>query len=129
MKKYILAGLCSIFILALCACGKTKEPIILPDAEDIISVDIKIGEDTVSCSDEAWINGVIENFSKSEPTGEESIQDVPAAERYIKVEFQFEDGTSALFAYEEDGKYYIEQPYQGIYEIKEEAYQQLLEAE
>ena len=127
MKKYILSVVCCIAVLALCACGKKAEPIVLPDAEDVFSVDIKIGEDTVSYSDEAWIGRLIEDFSGAEPTGEECVQDAPAVENYIKMDFQFGEGTSTLFAYEKNGKYYIEQPYQGIYRIKEETYRQLQE--
>ena len=81
MKKYILSVVCCIAVLALCACGKKAEPIVLPDAEDVFSVDIKIGEDTVSYSDEAWIGRLIEDFSGAEPTGEESVQDAPAVEK------------------------------------------------
>ena len=55
-------------------------------------------------------------------------QDVPQAESYIKIDFQFETGTSTLFAYKDSGKYYVEQPYQGIYKIDSQLYSRLQEA-
>ena len=44
-----------------------------------------------------------------------------------EIDFQFEAGTSTLFAYEDSGKYYVEQPYQGIYKIDSQLYSQLQE--
>lgn len=84
-------------------------------------------ENTVSHSDKTWISEIIANISSSEPTKKESVQDVPQAESYIKIDFQFEAGTSTLFAYEDSGKYYVEQPYQGIYKIDSQLYSQLQE--
>ena len=82
----------------------------------------------VSHSDKTWISEIIANISSSEPTNKESVQDIPQAESYIKIDFQFETGTSTLFAYEDSGKYYVEQPYQGIYKIDSQLYGQLQEA-
>ena len=96
---------------------KKAVPITLPQTDEIISIDITVGENTVSHSDKTWISEIIADISSSEPTKKESVQDVPQAESYIKIDFQFETGTSTIFAYEDSGKYYIEQPYQGIYKI------------
>ena len=68
-------------------------------------------------------------ISSSEPTKKESVQDVPQAESYIKIDFQFETGTSTIFAYEDSGKYYIEQPYQGIYKIDSKLFERLQETD
>lgn len=46
----------------------------------------------------------------------ESIQDVPNVETYGKVDITNNSGITTFFYYQEDEKYYIEQPYQGIYE-------------
>ena len=47
-------------------------------------------------------------------------------ESYIKIDFQFETGTSTIFAYEDSGKYYIEQPYQGIYKIDSQLFERFI---
>ena len=115
-------------MLTLVACGKKADPITLPQTDEITSIDITVGGNTVSHSDKTWISEIIANISSSEPTKKESVQDVPQAESYIKIDFQFETGTSTLFAYEDSGKYYVEQPYQGIYKIDSQLYSQLQEA-
>ena len=117
MKKYVSIFLCLACALTLVACGKKADPITLPQTDEITSIDITVGENTVSHADKTWISEIIANISSSEPTKKESVQDVPQAESYIKIDFQFETGTSTLFAYEDSGKYYVEQPYQGIYKI------------
>ena len=121
MKKYVSIFLCLACVLTLVACGKKADPITLPQTDEITSIDITVGENTVSHSDKTWISEIIANTKK------ESVQDVPQAESYIKIDFQFEAGTSTLFAYEDSGKYYVEQPYQGIYKIDSQLYSQLQE--
>lgn len=127
MKKYISLFLCLACILTLAACGEKAAPIVLPQTSDIKSVDVTIGENTVNHIDETWISEIVSDISNSEPTNKESIQDVPQVESYIKIDFQFETGTSTIFAYEENGKHYIEQPYQGIYKIDSQLYERLQE--
>ena len=128
MKKYISIFLCLACVLILVACGKKADPITLPQTDEITSIDITVEGNTVCHSDKTWISEIIANISSSEPTNKESVQDVPQAESYIKIDFQFETGTSTLFAYEDSGKYYVEQPYQGIYKIDSQLYSQLQEA-
>lgn len=127
MKKYTLLSLCLACILSLAACGKNTTPITLPQVSDIISVDITVGENTINHADENWISEMISKISNSEPTKKDSVQDVPQVDNYIKIDIQFEKGTSTLFVYEDNGKYYVEQPYQGIYEIDSQLYEQLQE--
>lgn len=127
MKKYVSIFLCLACVLTLVACGKKADSITLPQTDEITSIDITVGENTVSHSDKTWISEIIANISSSEPTKKESVQDVPQAESYIKIDFQFETGTSTLFAYEDSGKYYVEQPYQGIYKIDSQLYSWLQE--
>lgn len=131
MKKYISLFLCLICILTLTACGKKTDPITLPKAENILSVDVTVAGKTENHLDKFWISNMLSNISNSKPTRKESVQDVPQVECYIKIDIQFKTGTgtSTLFAYEDNGKYYIEQPYQGIYEIDSKQYEQLQEVE
>ena len=108
---------------------KKVAPITLPQTDEITSIDITFGENTVSHSDKTWISEIIADISSSEPTKKESVQDCPQVESYIKIDFQFETGTSTIFAYEDSGKYYIEQPYQGIYKIDSKLFERLQETD
>ena len=125
MKKIFSLFLCVAFVLTLGACGKKASPITLPQADEITSVDISVGKCTVSHSDITWIDEIITGLLNSELTTKESVQDVPQLESYIRIDFQYKTGTSTIFAYEDKGKYYIEQPYQGIYEIDSQLFNKL----
>lgn len=129
MGKFFSLFLSLICVLTLVACGKKADPITLPQTDEIKSIDITVGENTVNHSDKTWISEVIADISGSEPTKKESVQDVPRAESYIKIDFRLETGISTLFAYEDSGKYYLEQPYQGIYKIDSRLFEKLQETE
>ena len=109
-----------------CVWEKSCSHSVAPNS-DITSVDVTVGENTTNHSDTAWISEIISDISSSEPTSKQSVQDFPQTESYIKIDFQFETGTSTIFAYEENGKHYIEQPYQGIYKIDSQLYERLQE--
>ena len=134
MKKILSWFLYITCILTLVACGKRAAPITLPQADEITSIDITIEENTVSHSDKTWISEVIADISSSEPTKKESVQDFPQAKSYIKIDFRhetfrLETETITIFAYEDRGKYYLEQPYQGIYKIDRKLFERLKETD
>ncbi len=137
MKKYIsillciICVLCVAFVLLIPAYSQKAYPIAFPDASDVVSVEITLVEnhnktDTLTHNDYATISTLIKAFSDAKPTRKQSIQDAPSVETYIKVEFRPVTGTSTFFVYEKKGKYYVEQPYQGIYEMDAEQYKLLL---
>ena len=129
MKKYISIFLCLACVLTLVACGKKADPITLPKTDQITSIDITVGGNTVSHSDKTWISEIIADISSSEPTKKESVQDFPQAKSYIKIDFRHETGTITIFAYEDRGKYYLEQPYQGIYKTDRKLFERLKETD
>ena len=129
MKKYVSIFLCLACVLTLVACGKRAAPITLPRADEITSIDITFEENTVSHSDKTWISEIIADISSSEPTKKESVQDFPQAKNYIKIDFRLETGTITIFAYEDRGKYYLEQPYQGIYKTDRKLFERLNETD
>ena len=129
MKKFLSLFLCLTCVLTLVACGKKADPITLPQTDEITSIDITVGENTVSHSDKTWISEIIADISSSEPTKKESVQDFPQVESYIKIDLRYETGTITIFAYEDRGKYYLEQPYQGIYKIERKLFERLNETD
>ena len=108
---------------------KKAAPITLPQADKITSIDITFEENTVSHSDKTWISEIIADISSSEPTKKESVQDFPQVESYIKIDLRHETGTITIFAYEDRGKYYLEQPYQGIYKTDRKLFERLNETD
>ena len=133
MKKILSWFLYITCILTLVACGKRAAPITLPRADEITSIDITFEENTVSHSDKTWISEIIADISSSEPTKKESVQDFPQAKSYIRIDFRHETGTETeiitIFAYEDRGKYYLEQPYRGIYKTDRKLFERLNETD
>ena len=126
MKRFISVALCAISILVLAACGKKADPIALPRADDITSVDITSNGSTVSYSDKTWICEIISDISAAEPAGKESVQDTPQTENYIRIVLNTTTGAgTTLYVYEDTCGFYIEQPYQGIYKTDSELYERL----
>ncbi len=97
----------------------------LPETEKLESISLEQESKKKTYSDKTEIEDIIYVIKGNErTTKKESIQDYPVnSENIIKVEFHFiEQGSSILFVYNEDNKYFIEQPYNGIYQISEDEY-------
>lgn len=124
MRGYFL-----VIILCLCfgvtACGKA-DPITVPATEDILSITVTSGEESRTYYDTDWITQVITDINNSKPTNKQSVQDVPQNDNYIKLDIKLNEGTATLFVYKDGESYYIEQPYQGIYEIDSDFYDFIL---
>lgn len=90
---------------------------VLPSVSEIVSIDITTLDGTeVSYADKAWIEPFLAVVIQAEATAKESIQDTPGIKPYGKVDISNNGGVTTFFYYMEEGKYCIEQPYQGIYE-------------
>lgn len=103
------------------------DPIILPQSSDVVSVDVTVGENTVNCSDKTWIDEVISSLSDSKPTNRESVQDSPHVKDYMRIEINSQTEKTTVFVYKDKGKFYIEQPYNGIYIIDSDLYKMFWE--
>ena len=119
--------ICVVCILTLFACSKKANPIVLPQSSDVVSVDVIDGENTVNCSDKIWIDEVISGLSDSKPTNKQSVQDFPQVDNYIKVELNSQTEKTTVFVYKDKGKFYVEQPYNGIYIIDSDLYKMFWE--
>ena len=125
MKKYMKITLIIICLLALMACVNKKE-IMLPEVENIAEVEIM-----ESTSKTSKIINTKEEISKlvsdikdnSENTNKESANDQPTnVDSYIIIKFYHKDegkNPSVAYLYKEKGNCYIEQPYTGIWKLKQ----------
>lgn len=125
MKKYMEITLIIICLLALTACGNKKE-IVLPEVENITEVEIM-----ESTSERSKIINTKEEILKlvsaikdnSENTNKESVNDQPTnIDSYIIIKFYCKDegkNPSVAYLYKEKGNCYIEQPYTGIWKLKQ----------
>ncbi len=97
----------------------------LPELENLQSISLKQDENEKIFSDSDKIKEILDIIGgvKSK-IKKESIQDYPVnVVDAIKVNFNFIGrGASTLFVYEKNNKYYIEQPYNGVYQISADEY-------
>ena len=92
----------------------------LPQLEKLESISLEQDTNKKVINDNEKMKDIINILNETKRTSkEESIQDSPVnTSNKVKIDFNFkETGASTLFVYERNNKYYIEQPYNGIYII------------
>lgn len=120
MKKYsCLILFVLIFTLCLSGCGKKANPIELPPTDNISSIEIAGGLKDTIITDKEKITSFIQKVVEATLTSKQSLQDVPTVSEYTRVDFVSDGNISSIFIYQENSKWYIEQPYHGIYETDE----------
>lgn len=126
-KTFSLLIVTLILSLNFVSCSKVQ--IVLPNETDLESIVLSesIGKDNTSIIIDGnnEIKNIIDSIkSKSKKTNKESLNDTPTnVDYYIKLEFFYaKSGSSIAYVYKTKDKYYIEQPYSGIWEITQESY-------
>ena len=128
MRKFILYVLICVFIvIGTTTCSKDKEySLNIGKLEEIssITVDTLAQEDNIKeFSDKNSINEIYNIFSEK-TTNIESVNDNPSNPDILYlIKFNnSKDESESAYVYKKGNKYYIEQPYNGIYKITEEEY-------
>ena len=119
LKKGFIGMIWMVYaaVMSACSLSPAAEPAVLPPEESVQTVSIKRDGETTDCGRQEQNGELLSILADMEPTGKQSVQDVPQAEEYISIHFEdTEDHDYTLFYYEKDGTDYVEQPYQGIYE-------------
>lgn len=117
MKKLIIImSLC--LLVALAGCGKKADPIDLPDNDAVKSIDISsIDGDKIELSEDG-MKEILHIVRDAEPTRSQSINDQPTnLDAYGTIVINTNEESTVLYYYEKNGKYYVEQPYVGIYRL------------
>ena len=100
----------------------------LPEIDKVVSINLSEGIQSKYLSDNNKITDIFNNIKNSNyKTHKESINDMPKdVNKVIKVTFNYESEiATSIFIYNKNNKYYIEQPYNGIYEINSELYEKI----
>ena len=128
MRKFILYILiCGFIVIGTTACSKDKEYTLNIGKLDEISsitIDTLAQEDNIKeFSDKNSINEIYNIFSEK-TTNVESVNDNPSNPDILYlIKFNHsKDESKSAYVYKKENKYYIEQPYNGIYKITEEEY-------
>lgn len=133
MKKEIIIFTIVLFmcigaILGIYCYNKLNKTIYclnLPVIEDLLNITLKQNEKRIVINNVEEIKDIIDVLNGvKRVTKQESIQDSPVnVDNEIKIDFEFQErGTSTVFVYKKNYKYYIEQAYNGIYRISPDEY-------
>ena len=137
MKKYIGIAFVLITILSLTACGSngsngSNKKILLPKAEEIKEIEImkNTSGKSLKIENKDEISGIIEEIKENtKDTGKESVNDQPTnIKDYLTVKFHHknaEDSPSVAYLYKDKNSSYVEQPYSGIWKLKEETFDEI----
>ena len=123
MKKTnkIIAVL-AVFALALFAgCGKPAAPMDLPPDNAVTeAVIVTINGEEIAVTEPDRIEAVMRLLRAAEPTRRQSVNDQPTnVASYGTVTIRAGDRTTMVYYYEKSDRYYIEQPYQGVYRTQD----------
>lgn len=128
-RSKIFSILIVILLLSLSLVGCSKGQITLPNEADLESVVLSESTEEnnkhITITDNEEIKNIIDSIkSNSKKTNKESINDTPTnVDYYIKLEFSHsKGGSSVAYVYKTKDRDYIEQPYNGIWEITQESY-------
>ena len=91
-------------------------PVPVPATDEITSIRFCkewAGSDEVEEEHYSWI---LESIAKSKPTRKMSVNDTPAAKPFYSLTIDTPDRTYRYYLYTESSQFYLECPYEGIYE-------------
>ena len=106
MKMRLAGAIAALLLLTSCGVLSAGK-LVLPAAEDLESVTITVDQLDLT------------SWSVKENTGRPSVRDVPSERAGLaRIDFGFRaGGTGTVFLYREGARLFLEQPYQGIYEM------------
>lgn len=117
MKRTFWTIFLAALLLFAAACSAKAGPLTLPDADEVTAVRLEYGGGSVTRTGPGWIELLLEAMAESAPTRKATVQDVPDKADLAAAHFEMEDGSEqTFFFYPEKGKWYIERPYEGVYE-------------
>ena len=132
MKKYFGLAIVLITILSLTACGGSNKKINLPKAEEVKEIEImkNTSEECLKIENKDEISGIIEDIEENtNDTGRESVNDQPTnINDYLIIKFHYknvEGSPSIAYLYKDKSISYVEQPYSGIWKLREEIFDKI----
>lgn len=133
MKKHLGMALVLIAILTLTACGSNgSKKIVLPKAEEIKEIEImkNTSEESLKIENQDEISGIIAEIEENtNATGRESVNDQPTnIDDYFIIKFYHknaEENPSVVYLYKDKNSSYVEQPYSGIWKLREETFDEI----
>lgn len=115
---FLITMMICTFIFSGCA-QKEKANIVMQSSKlEAITITL-FNEDIIEVTDSTKIQDIVNVINNAKQTKDESTQDVPDVEKYGKITFVSKGNDRILYYYEKNKKWYIEEPYVGIYECSQ----------
>ena len=125
-KKIIIIGIVVLVIVGLVLfvlLRGNKYKLKLPEREKIVSVSLERNGSGVLISSEERLEKIFDVLYKMSKSNKESTTEKPEDKDYYKMDLNYEDSVATtIYLYKEGNAYYIEQPLNGIYEMKSNDY-------
>ncbi|MNO70197.1 Methicillin resistance mecR1 protein [compost metagenome] len=123
--KTLMITLTIVVVVALAAVALTfggaarNVPVVLPDTSAVTSITIEQineGESLgkVHISQKSDLEAVLSALSDTDKTLRQSVNDTPNRDNYFQIDIESTDARR-FYLYNDDKKYYLEEPYAGIY--------------
>lgn len=120
MKKANLFFLITMIVIGcvLSGCAGNDNAEIVKESSKLQEINLTLyNGKSVNVTESKKVEDII---NSAESTKEESVQDVPDAKQYGKIILASKEDERTLYYYEREGKYYIEEPYVGIYQCDQD---------
>lgn len=101
----------------------------IPNSYNLDSIAVESDKGINTTSDEAEMDDILKGLDDLNlKTQIESIQDFPVnVSSLISIKFYYrEDSALSLYVYEKNNRYYLEEPYNGIYKLDENTYNYII---
>ena len=104
----------------LIGCEDEKKANIIQDTSDIQEISATLyNEKEIKVTNIEKIKDLVVIINSATLTKKQSTQDIPNVDKYGKIKLMTKEDNETLYYYEKKGKYYIEEPYIGIYQCKQ----------
>lgn len=128
----VIASFAVIFLIAYLRYQDeiTHQDIHLPKCKNVSAVSFyKSNGGIIKITDNTVIEDILDQLNQVSYTNMISVNDTPSfVTEYMEFDFETDDNMSYTFyLYEYEGTYYVEQPYQGIYETSKKFYDTISE--
>lgn len=128
-NKKIILGIILVLIIILSIIfinftSKKTYIITLPNIDKVVSLSIEYNHQNKYISSKATIKKIYNSFKTVTKTKIKSKENTPIdGENQIKVTFYYEDSVATIvYVYIKNNSYYLEEPYNGIYQIDKKIY-------
>ena len=111
---FTMMVICTVLLFG---CGQKEASNLVKQSSKLETVTITLHNgDIVKVTDSTEIQDIVKVLNDAMHTKKVSTQDVPEADKYGKITLESKDGDRKMYYYEKKKKWYIEEPYVGIYQ-------------